>query len=379
MNAKKYQKIPGAALVLLLLLSSCTNFFSTSWGEIFKRDPRKVKVNSSNVYELLKTAKGDKDLSKAILDQIGNQVSSPGISDKDKKTLQHAAIKAANQAADVPSKVLENVGKIIDAANDGGKNIQEVANEILNDIQSNDLIGISEKLTEILKDEMVTANAVASKDALIRTGKIEVAVPPKAESNTPPDTPAKISLDIGGNGKGTATITVIDENGTKTEEKYNCEINEDGKTITLNGAGDSGANVDLNYTIADSDHSLTIENLDKIAIIPENTYATTSDPSKQGVALGKAEFNDGFMDDVPGSDLSLMAMTLVLAKAEKEKGDDGTLDEYLTTWEQKNLDTGKGLDADEVIIVAVVNTMAEKGEDMTDLTKLIKDLLGVNQ
>jgi hypothetical protein len=370
MKGKTYLKLSGAALVLLLLLGSCTNFFTTSWGEIFRRNPKNVKVTTSNVYDLLKTARGDRELSMAILDQISDQIG--GLNKEEAKTLKHAAIKAANQAADVTSKALENVGRIIDAIdlNNGVDDIKAVAEEILKDMQSDDLRHISDKITEILKDDIKLPPVNDPKAALINTETITVPVPPKGGSEAPP---ATITLDIKENGTGTVTITV----GDNEPVEYDCVINDDG-TITLPGAGEGGEDAVLHYDINEDDHTLTLSDLDEIAIISEGGYEDSSDPSKEVVVGEGSKITlDEDMADVPGSDLGLMAMTLVLAKAQKEEEKYGDLQGYLDTWKDKNLDTGKGLDTDEVIIVAVVNTMIENGDDTSLLEKTIKNLLGV--
>jgi hypothetical protein len=133
--------------------------------------------------------------------------------------------------------------------------------------------------------------------------------------------------------------------------------------------------VAIKYTI-NEDQTLTLTDLDKIT---DAGLTKDSEPSKSPVAYGAPKFEDeSVLAGVPESDLTLLAMTLILAKADKEtENTNGTLDTYLETWQQKSLNTGKGLDKDEVLIVAIINTMVDQGDDMTDLTKMLEDLLGV--
>jgi hypothetical protein len=239
MSGAKKLKVLGGTLIVLFLMNSCTDFFTSSWGEAFKRDPKKVKVTESNVYDLLEAAQGDPALSREILDKIKAD-SSP--------ELKKAAFKAANQAAGVTTLVLENVQTLIESAEgDGDKAaLEEVAEAILEEAEGNGLEGISDKLEEIFQDDIAPT--------------------------------------------------------------------------------------------------------------------------------GKPVFTDEhFLDDVPESDLTLVVMTLILAKVEKEERENNrSLDDYIQTWSDKNMETGAGLDADERLIAALVNGM----DDTSDLTEKLKDLLG---
>jgi hypothetical protein len=352
---KTLQALTGVLVVLLL--NSCAEFFSSSWGESFRRDPNKVKVNSSNVYDLLDIAKGDPELSRAILDKIN------AYSDD---TLKRAAIQAANQAAGISTLALTNIKDLVDAFNnpDQEKALREVATKIQEEIRSGDLGGISDKLNTILADKWVI-----SSEALMNTGEIAVSVPMNDNSGNL----ATITVDVDEYGKGTVTITA--PGGAKTN--YNCVINENG-TITLQ---DEGQYVSIGYEIHkndENDNILTLTGLDAIPDAGLKADSNPSDPDESPLASkGKPEFKEGFIDSVSGSDLTLLAMTLILAKAEKESGTDGTLNSYLETWEYKNVETGEGLDSEEAFIAAIVNAMMKRGDDMSDLTEMIKEILGV--
>jgi hypothetical protein len=261
MSGVKKLRLLGGALIVLFLLNSCTDFFSESWGK--PRDPAKVKVDESNVEELLKIARGNPELSKAILDKID-----ANSSDK----LKHAAIKAANQAAGIPSLALENVKILTDAVNDHKYEtaLEEVAEAIQDAVAQNDLVGISDKLSEIL-----------------------------------------------------------------------------GGAITK-----------------------------------------PSEPDEEPIP---PEFTNDFLDNVSEADLTLMVMTLVLAKAQKVKdlyeNEDFTFSdyingktvngEYIEGLREKDVINGIGLDPDERVMAAIVNEMVEK-HGGSDLVQMLEDLLGRN-
>jgi hypothetical protein len=359
MGGAKKLKVLAGAFVVLVLLNSCSDFFSTSWGELFKRDPKNVKVTSSNVYDLLDAAKGNMELSRAILDQIGANSSD---------ALKIAAIKAANQAAGIPTLALENVNTLLDAVDT--KNYEEalrkVADSIQGAVKSNDIVGISEKLTVILEDKYKLA--ADSRTKLINTRAFTVAVP-KANGNGS----ATVNIDVDKNGAGFITV-IID--GAPTI--YPCVINDDG-TITLKNAGSKGQEEDIQYVIDDDGH-IILRGLDHIA--DKGLAGGASEPSAEKVPPGKPEFESEFLDASSDSDLTLMVITLILAKAEKERAkNNGTLDTYFDTWMEKNMETGNGLEDDEMLIAATVNGMISRGElsdDVSELTKMLKDLLKVN-
>jgi hypothetical protein len=331
---------------------------------MFKRDPKNVRVTASNVYDLLDAAKGDQELSRAILDKLNV--------DSD-DTLKRAAIKAANQAAGISTVVLENVGDLIDAA-DANKDDREaafrkVAENIQRDIANNDIVDIAKQLTDILEKTVVVPSE-DPKRALINTGEIAVSVPMDDNSGNT----ARVTIDV--NNEGTGTVTIATPGGQTTE--YPCEIT-DGDTITLTKNGEE---VEIGYEI--NNGALTLTDLDDIDIPGNAGLADQSEPSEEPIRI---EFEEGFIDSVPESDLTLLVITLILAKADSVQNgtdeDEGmTLEEYFDTWQTKNVETGEGLDKEERLIAAIVNGMISRGEltgEESELTKMLRDLLEQNK
>jgi hypothetical protein len=87
---------------------------------------------------------------------------------------------------------------------------------------------------------------------------------------------------------------------------------------------------------------------------------------------GVPAFKDGFVDDVPTSELLLLATTMILAEADEANQ---SFDTYVHSWGStgKTLN-GDGLDSSERLLAAVVNELA----DRSDLGVNFKDLLGGN-
>jgi hypothetical protein len=134
----------GAVLLALgtgLLLASCSDFYSTTWGEAFARDPSNVKVTSSNVDELLKDASGDREASRAILKKL--------IGTDDPK-LQAAAVKAANQAAGLTELALSNLGTLTGSNADNADSLEKLAKTIMAEARENDIKGIADDIAGTL-------------------------------------------------------------------------------------------------------------------------------------------------------------------------------------------------------------------------------------
>jgi hypothetical protein len=133
----------GASLLVLgiaLSLASCSDFFSTSWGEDFARDPSNVRVTTSNVNELLKDANGDTEASRAILKKLKGTTN---------PTLQAAAVKAANQAAGLTTLVVSNLDTLTKDTSDTDA-LERVAKTVLGEAKKNDITGVAGDIAETL-------------------------------------------------------------------------------------------------------------------------------------------------------------------------------------------------------------------------------------
>jgi hypothetical protein len=131
-------------LAVLVLLSSCADFFTNSWGKNAARDPSTIKVTAGNVMSLLKEAKGDVKTSRGILSKIAEQ-----LADKPNPVLQAAAVKAAVQASGLGTAALGALDDVdIDSTN--SKAFNELLSKIQNDVKDNDLGGISKDIVSSL-------------------------------------------------------------------------------------------------------------------------------------------------------------------------------------------------------------------------------------
>jgi hypothetical protein len=138
--------VAGLVCLTVSIFVSCTNFFTNSWATGAKRDPSNMKLDASNVDDLLKAARGDTDMSMTILDKIAGQID--GASEEDKAKLREAALQAASQATNVAGLVVSNVDKLTQDTTD----VQSLLDQIVGSADMDKMNRASEDLTKILPD-----------------------------------------------------------------------------------------------------------------------------------------------------------------------------------------------------------------------------------
>ncbi|MDR1618329.1 MAG: hypothetical protein LBS06_04700 [Treponema sp.] len=145
--------IPVLALSSVLLVS-CPDAMSFSWGTWAKRDPKIPSITSSNIKELLKEAVGDPEFAKALLRKIKD--SAKGASGERKAMLEGAGISAAALASGLDTLILSKAGTLINAAgsdNPDGNAIAKVMEDIFNQAKGTDQTAIAKDLVELFADE----------------------------------------------------------------------------------------------------------------------------------------------------------------------------------------------------------------------------------
>jgi hypothetical protein len=158
--------LPAAMALCAILLASCSNFFTTSWGKNWARDPDKIEVSAKNVKNLLKESKGDTKASKGILDKIAKELKGNPNPDP---TLQVAAITAANQAAGLSELVLENIGTVLNAEDGDEDTFKDLLKEVQDTAKNNDLPGIKTGIVDSLGGAVTTnGNKPVFKDNLVK-------------------------------------------------------------------------------------------------------------------------------------------------------------------------------------------------------------------
>jgi hypothetical protein len=155
-------KIIVLGILLPLVFVSCTDFFTSSWGEWAARDPASLipKVTASNVDELISMTENNPGLSLELLKKINGAVGSA--SGSDKARLQNAAITAAVNASDFTNVLMNNAADV--SSLEDADNVKALITNTLNSMGN--LTTVSDTLTGVLDQDTAAFKASASADDL---------------------------------------------------------------------------------------------------------------------------------------------------------------------------------------------------------------------
>jgi hypothetical protein len=150
---KRFAQCTVILVILAGFFVSCTDFFTSSWGEGLKRDPSSYikNVSASNAKDMAKELKADPDASKELLHVIAKKGGS-------NPELQAAGLMAANNAAELGTTLLSNVGTLLDTLDVDDPDeteIQEALSEILEKLPN--VTGIANDIEKMLAS--TTGNA----------------------------------------------------------------------------------------------------------------------------------------------------------------------------------------------------------------------------
>jgi hypothetical protein len=156
---KKYPGIVTAACIGLLsmILTSCPEVMSTSWGRWAKRAPKIPPITADNIESLLDATVGDPEFAEALLEAIREEI--PNKDGEEKARLQGAAVTAAANGSGLDMEVITHIGDLIDAATgkdgngpgvDNIDKITEIFDEIFNNTDHGTIHDLAEDLSEVL-------------------------------------------------------------------------------------------------------------------------------------------------------------------------------------------------------------------------------------
>jgi hypothetical protein len=134
--AKKFSNVLGIILGLFIVfaLSSCDNFFSTSWGKEREYDASKIKLSTNNLDSWKEKAVGNPKLAKALVEKILSEL--PGKSGPEKAKFQKVGIELAVEQAGIGTKMIELAGSALSDidSEDGVKNLLAKVQSGLSDV-----------------------------------------------------------------------------------------------------------------------------------------------------------------------------------------------------------------------------------------------------
>jgi hypothetical protein len=92
-------------VLAVFVLTSCDDFYSTSWGKPREYDSSKITLTQDNLKTWKKKATGNPDLAKALVEKIISEL--PGKSGAEKAAFQNAGIDLAIEQSGMGVKILE--------------------------------------------------------------------------------------------------------------------------------------------------------------------------------------------------------------------------------------------------------------------------------
>ncbi|MDR2553663.1 MAG: hypothetical protein LBD31_10945 [Treponema sp.] len=135
-------------LLAALVLGSCDNFFSTSWGNEREYDYSNVSLSVNNLSDWLAAARGNPKLATALLKKILADLDGGKLSGLEKAQFQAAGVKIAIEAAGLGEAIISTASNILDKIEaEDEEAIKDVLDKIEAELKKNtqaahDLAGI---------------------------------------------------------------------------------------------------------------------------------------------------------------------------------------------------------------------------------------------
>ncbi len=150
---------PLIIILFVGVLTSCDDFFTTSWGSWAARDMSKMdfKVSADNIDDLMDKAANNKKMQAAILDSLVDAVKKA--EGEDKKKLQNAGVDLALSCTNVMDTVLNSMAELeslVDNDGDIGSYVAGLVDSMDNLSESTDALLEIIPLEDV--DSFVTAN-----------------------------------------------------------------------------------------------------------------------------------------------------------------------------------------------------------------------------
>jgi hypothetical protein len=132
-----------------LILSSCDEFYSSTWGTTRKYEGSKIDLNAGNLDAWVETAIGNPELANALLEKIKDDL--PGLSGKDKAKYQDTGVKLAVEASGIGSSILSNAAVALDQLEKKNSDaVKDILSNIQNDFKKNNGAKAAKDIAEIV-------------------------------------------------------------------------------------------------------------------------------------------------------------------------------------------------------------------------------------
>ena len=135
--------------ILVLTFLSCDDFFSSSLGKPQKYDLSSIEVNAGNVDRWIETARGNPELTAALLEKITRELESA--EGEEKARLMEAGIKIAVQSSGLGTTIIKQGSSVLEEDfNDVTQDtLMDLLNRVIDDFISNGGPEAAENISQI--------------------------------------------------------------------------------------------------------------------------------------------------------------------------------------------------------------------------------------
>jgi hypothetical protein len=137
--------------VLVFVLASCDDFYSTSWGKAREYDSSKIKLTQLNLQQWKEKAVGNPALAKALVKKIISDLR--GKSGAEKAAFQKVGVQLAIEQAGIGTKIIEVAGSALDNI-DSEVGIKDLLNKVQKGL--GDVDSAAANIAEIVSNSSLT-------------------------------------------------------------------------------------------------------------------------------------------------------------------------------------------------------------------------------
>ncbi|GHV67713.1 hypothetical protein AGMMS49928_05360 [Spirochaetia bacterium] len=142
------------SLLGALLLGSCDNIFSTTWGTPREYDPSKITLSPDNLDAWVEQARKDPKLADAVLKKIKEKVD--GATGAEKAKFQDAGVAMAVESAGIGNAIMGHLEDALDLADESGDGQKDAVTNFFDKVKaevSDNCAKAAEDITAIIKLE----------------------------------------------------------------------------------------------------------------------------------------------------------------------------------------------------------------------------------
>jgi hypothetical protein len=145
----------GMLLLSVLLVISCDDFYSSTWGTAREYETAKINVNADNVDTWVENATGNPELAAAVTEKIKEELKNDNLKEKDKAKLQEAGVSLAVEASGIGETIISAASDAVSALSKGEVDaLQQLLVNVHSDFKKNKGAKAAADLSEIVSGSL---------------------------------------------------------------------------------------------------------------------------------------------------------------------------------------------------------------------------------